>query len=44
MDIAACGRVQGHVIVGVEIYAFEDVEFALVGPVGTDHPAVVGMD
>lgn len=37
----ATGRcVQSHVVIVVDVYAFEDVELALIGPVGADHPAV----
>lgn len=40
-DGATVGGVQGHLILGLVVYAFDDVDFAIVGPVGAKHPAVV---
>jgi hypothetical protein len=30
--------VQGHGVEGVVVYAFDDVDFAAVGPVRAEHP------
>jgi hypothetical protein len=31
--------VQGHLVLGLLVYAFDNVDFAVVGPVGAEHPA-----
>ena len=36
---AAVGGVHGHAVFGVGVYAFDDVDFAARGPIGTSHPA-----
>lgn len=40
IDGAAGARVQGHVVGDLVVDAFDDVDFAVVGPVRTDGPAV----
>lgn len=37
-DGAAGAGVEGYVVCGLVVGAFEDVDFAAVGPVGSDHP------
>lgn len=39
VDSAAVAGVQGHLILGLLIYAFDYVDFAVIGPVRTEHPA-----
>lgn len=40
VDCAAVAGVQGHLVLGLLVYAFDYVDFAVVGPVGAEHPAV----
>lgn len=38
-DAAPVAGMQGHVVAGLLVHAFDDVNFAVVGPVGADEPA-----
>lgn len=40
VDCAAVAGVEGHLVLGLFVYAFDYVDFAVVGPVGAEHPAV----
>lgn len=39
VDCAPVAGVQGHLVLGLLVHTFDNVDFAVVGPVGAEHPA-----
>ena len=39
-DSATRRSVESHLVLGVVVDAFDDVDFAIIGPVGAEHPAM----